>query len=82
MSFLTCYRFLLGFYPNDFRRQFSEEMLHVFERRARDRLAVGKTASIALVSHEFFSLLRGAQTMWMEKISADEAETTNRRADP
>ncbi|HEY1950551.1 MAG TPA: hypothetical protein VGG97_26295 [Bryobacteraceae bacterium] len=68
MSILTCYRFLLGFYPNDFRRQFSDEMLDVFERRVHDRLAPGKTASIAFVSREFFSLLRGAPTMWMEKI--------------
>jgi hypothetical protein len=68
MSILTCYRFLIGFYPNDFRWQFSDEMLHVFEQRVRDRLALGKTASIAFVSREFFSLLRGAQTMWMEKI--------------
>jgi hypothetical protein len=68
MSILTCYRFLLGFYPNDFRGQFSEEMLQVFEQRAHVRLAVGKTASITFIICEFFGLLRGAQTMWMEKI--------------
>jgi hypothetical protein len=26
MDLFTCYRFLLGFYPNDFRRQFSDEI--------------------------------------------------------
>jgi hypothetical protein len=68
MDLFACYRFLLGLYPNDFRSQFSDEMLHVFEQRAHARLAVGKTASITFVISEFFSLLRGAQTMWIEKI--------------
>lgn len=68
MNLFACYRFLLGLYPNDFRRQFSDEMLHVFEQRAQARLAVGKTASISFVIREFFSLLRGAQAMWIEKI--------------
>jgi hypothetical protein len=68
MDLFACYRFLLGLYPNDFRRQFSAEMLHVFEQRARERFAVGKTIPIIFVIREFFSLLRGAQAMWVEKI--------------
>jgi hypothetical protein len=68
MDVVRCYRILLGLYPGDFRQQFSGEMLHVFEQRASERFAFGKTASIVFVFREFGSLLRGAQTMWMDKV--------------
>lgn len=68
MNMLACYRFLLRFYADDFRRQFSEEMLHVFEQKARERMGNGKTASVLFVLRELVSLLRGAHAMWMEKI--------------
>jgi hypothetical protein len=68
MDVVRCYRMLVRLYPGDFRRQFSGEMLHVFEQRASERFAFGKTASIVFVFREFASLLRGAQTMWMAKV--------------
>ncbi|HMF78357.1 MAG TPA: hypothetical protein VK604_22050 [Bryobacteraceae bacterium] len=68
MYLLACYRILLGIYPNEFRRQFADEMLHVFEQRARERFAMGKTASLVFIVREFFSIVKGAQMMWIEKI--------------
>jgi hypothetical protein len=53
MDVVRCYRILLGLYPRDFRQQFSGEMLHVFEQRASEQFAFGKTASIVFVFREF-----------------------------
>jgi hypothetical protein len=68
MNMYAYYRLLLGFYPRDFRREFSEEMLHVFERRVLDLACTGKKAYLVFVVYEFCSLLKGAQAMWIEKI--------------
>jgi hypothetical protein len=68
MNLFACYRWLLGFYPKEFRREFSEEMLQVFERRWQERAALGRAASVGFVVSELVGLLKGAQIMWMEKI--------------
>ena len=39
MKLIDLYRVLLLLYPADFRQQFSEEMISVFEQRAGERLA-------------------------------------------
>jgi hypothetical protein len=62
------YRRLLSFYPADFRKQFSEEMLCVFEQRAGERFANRRFVSIDFVLAEFSSVMKGAYTMWLEKI--------------
>jgi hypothetical protein len=53
VNLLKCYRLLLYFYPNDFRNQFSEEMVEVFNQRACE-CSPEKTAFIAFVFRRFF----------------------------
>jgi hypothetical protein len=62
------YRGLLLLYPTAFRKQFSEEMLCVFEQRASERFANRRYVSVDFVLAEFFSVMKGAYTMWLEKI--------------
>jgi hypothetical protein len=62
------YRGLLSLYPADFRKQFSEEMLCVFEQRAGERFANRRFLSVDFVLAEFSSVMKGAYTMWLEKI--------------
>jgi hypothetical protein len=64
------YRGFLSLYPADFHKQFSEEMLGVFEQTAADHFANGGTASIALVVKEFLSIAKGASIMRMSKVFA------------
>jgi hypothetical protein len=68
MRFSTIYRGLLLLYPADFRRQFSAEMICVFEQRAGERFANTKSATFAFLLTEFSSLVTGAYTMWLAKI--------------
>jgi hypothetical protein len=68
MNIPACYRVLLGLYPKGFRQQFSDEMLHVFAQRALEQLAGGRAVPIIFLVREFFSVGKGALTMWMEKI--------------
>jgi hypothetical protein len=63
------YRGLLLLYPADFRKQFSEEMLRVFEQRADEHFAKRGSLSVDFVLAEFFSVMKGAYTMWLEKLS-------------
>jgi hypothetical protein len=63
------YRGLLLLYPEDFRRQFSEEMLCVFEQRAGEHFTKRGSLSADFVLAEFFSVMKGAYTMWLEKLS-------------
>jgi hypothetical protein len=58
----SVYRALLWLYPSDFRQQFSEEMVSVFEQRA------GEAVSIAFFLTEFSALVKGAHVMWFSKI--------------
>jgi hypothetical protein len=62
------YRGLLRLYPADFQKQFSEEMLGVFEQRAAEHFASGGTASIAFVVQEFISIAKGGCMMRMANI--------------
>lgn len=41
MNVVRVYRTLLYLYPNDFRQQFSEEMVDVFQQKAHDLTAGG-----------------------------------------
>jgi hypothetical protein len=63
-----CFRALLLLYPADFRRQFSAEMLCVFEQRAGEPFANGNSATFAFLLWEFFSILKGAYTMWFARM--------------
>ncbi|HET6220045.1 MAG TPA: hypothetical protein VFE27_23665 [Acidobacteriaceae bacterium] len=65
------YRGLLLLYPADFRRQFSEEIVSVFEQRARDQATSGEPAFFAV---EFVSIVKGASTMWLTKILSVKSE--------
>jgi hypothetical protein len=64
------YRGLLRLYPADFQKQFSEEMLGVFEQRAAEHFASGGTASIAFVVKEFISIAKGGCMMRMARTFA------------
>jgi hypothetical protein len=68
MRLSDAYRSLLSLYPAEFRRLFSEEMLGVFEQRAGDRFS-NRSSSIAFVSREFSSVVKGAYVMWLGKRS-------------
>ena len=62
------YRGLLWLYPADFHRQFSEEMLDVFEQRAAEHFANRGVVLIALVVNEFISIAKGGCIMRLAKI--------------
>jgi hypothetical protein len=62
------YRGMLWLYPSDFRKQFSEEMISVFEQRAGERFADRDSGSFGFLLIEFSSVLKGACIMWLGKI--------------
>src|SRR5277367_5336785 len=62
------YRVLLLLYPADFRRQFSEEMIAVFEQRTGKRFANRDSKQVVWLAIEFFSIVKGAHTMWLTRI--------------
>jgi len=68
MSFSDTYRILLLLYPADFRRQFSAEMICVFEQRAREYFADRRSTTFAFLLTEFSSIVKGAYIMWFTKI--------------
>jgi hypothetical protein len=63
MKALDLYRGLLFLYPGDFRNQFSEEMISVFQQRAGERPETFK-----FFLREFSSIVKGACIMWLAKI--------------
>ena len=68
MSFSNTYRILLLLYPAEFRRQFSAEMICVFEQRGSEYFADRRSATFAFLLTEFFSIVKGAYIMWFAKI--------------
>jgi hypothetical protein len=68
MTVGSLYRGMLWLYPSDFRKQFSEEMICVFEQRAGERVADRESASFAFLLIEFSGILKGAYIMWLGKI--------------
>jgi hypothetical protein len=68
MKLPDIYRVLLLLYPADFRRQFSEEMISVFERRAGEHFANRDSQTVAWTAIEFLSIVKGAHTMWLTRI--------------
>ena len=62
------YRFLLLLYPADFRMQFSDEMISVFEQRAGGRFANRDSKRAVWLASEFLSIVKGAHTMWLSRI--------------
>jgi hypothetical protein len=68
MTICGLYRRLLWFYPSDFRQQFSEEMISVFEQRAGEHFADRKSVSFAVLLTEFSSIVKEAYIMWLEKL--------------
>jgi hypothetical protein len=77
------YRRLLSLYPPEFRQQFSEEMVSVFEQKAGERFADRKSASFAFLLTEFSSVVKGAYLMWLTKIlPIDRNRSESRPAEP
>ncbi len=72
MRVVDLYRGLLFLYPVAFRDQFSEEMVSVFQQRAAER-----HGNFNFFVREFFSIARGACTVWLAKIL-----TVNRNPPP
>jgi hypothetical protein len=68
MKLTDLYRVLLLLYPVNFRRQFSEEMISVFEQRAGERFANRDSLPVAWLAIEFLSMVKGAHTMWLTRI--------------
>jgi hypothetical protein len=68
MTTTFIYRSLLRIYPSEFRQQFSEEMISVFEQRAAERFANGGSVSFAFLLTEFSGIVKGAYVMWFSKI--------------
>jgi hypothetical protein len=68
MKLRDLYRVLLLLYPADFRRQFSEEMISVFEQRPGERFANRGSQQVAWLATEFLSIVKGAHTMWLTRI--------------
>ena len=69
MTTAFIYRCLLRIYPSEFRQQFSEEMISVFEQRAGERFANRGAVSFAFLLMEFSGIVKGAYFMWFSKIS-------------
>jgi hypothetical protein len=68
MKLGALYRSLLLLYPAEFRTQFSEEMISVFEQRAGERFANRDSKQVVWLAIEFFSIVKGAHTMWLSSI--------------
>jgi len=68
MNILTVYRVLLCLYPDDFRQQFAEEMLEIFQQRIDDLSTGGGAKFASFGLREFTGLLIGAAREWMAKI--------------
>ena len=64
----TVFRALLWLYPSEFRQQFSQEMISVFEQRAGERFADRGAVPFAFLLTEFFAIVKGANIMWFSKI--------------
>jgi hypothetical protein len=63
MRVVDLYRGLLFLYPEDFRNQFSEEMISVFQQRASER-----PGTFDFFVGELSSIAKGACIMWLAKI--------------
>jgi hypothetical protein len=63
MRVVDLYRGLLLLYPGDFRSQYSEEMISVFQQRAGER-----PETFGFLLREFSSIAKGACIMWLAKI--------------
>jgi hypothetical protein len=63
MRVVDLYGSLLFFYPADFRNQFSEEMICVFQQRAGEC-----PGTCNFFVREFSSIAKGACIMWLAKI--------------
>ena len=63
MRVVDLYRGLLLLYPDDFRNQFSEEMISVFQQRASER-----PGTFHFFVRELSSIAKGACIMWLAKI--------------
>src|ERR1700726_2636470 len=63
MRIVDLYRGLLFVYPADFRDQFSEEMISVFQQKASER-----PENLKFLLGEFSSIVKGACIMWLAKI--------------
>ena len=67
MRAANLYRWVLLLYPPEFRQQFSEEMISVFQQRSGEHFANRRFASFAFVLKEFFGVVKGAHVMWLSK---------------
>jgi hypothetical protein len=68
MTIGSFYCRLLWLYPTEFRKQFSEEMLSVFEQKASERCANRKPVPFGFLLIEFSSIVQGAYVMWLKQI--------------
>ncbi len=63
MKLAHLYRGLLFLYPADFRSQFSEEMVSVFQQRVDEC-----PETLNFLTREFSSIAKGACNVWLAKI--------------
>jgi hypothetical protein len=76
MKSIHFHRALIYLYPENFRRQFSEEMISVFERRAGERFVNRKSVSVAFLLSEFCGIVRGASSMWLANLLSGSQESS------
>jgi hypothetical protein len=68
MTIGSIYGRLLWLYPAEFRKQFSQEMLSVFEQKASERSANRRAVPFGFLLIEFTSIVQGAYVMWLKQI--------------
>ena len=76
MKVVDLYRGLLFLYPGDFRNQFSEEMISVFQQRAGER-----PETFQFFLSEFSGIAKGACIMWLAKILTLDRNSAPREAE-
>lgn len=70
MTATRIFRCLLWLYPLEYRRQFSEEMASVFERRSGEISKEHRILWWAFLLFETSGIFKGAFLMWLTKIRA------------
>jgi hypothetical protein len=83
MNIRSIYCRLLSLYPAEFRKEFSQEMLWVFEQRAGEHLTNSKSVSFPFLLTEFSSIVKGAYSMRLKSIpSPTRARSSSNLAGP
>lgn len=68
---LRCYRILLNAYPTDFRAQYGDQMLSVFEDSWHDATTLARPAvALRFWVHTFEDVVQSALSEWISELTA------------